>query len=82
MFFFSVKVETEIKVKVSSYIARYPVFRTAQSVLHFTPGRPVHSKAFSTSMGSIQPRCNYCAKTIRSHIHHCLYCQVLVYIAE
>ena len=25
------------KVKVSSYIARYPVRRTAQSALHFTP---------------------------------------------
>ena len=25
------------KVKVSSYIARYPVLRTAQSTLHFTP---------------------------------------------
>ena len=44
--------------KVSSYIARYPVFGTAQSALHFTPGRPVHSKAISTSRGIIQPRCN------------------------
>ena len=26
-----------IKVKVCSYIARYPVHRTAQSALHFTP---------------------------------------------
>ena len=26
-----------IKVKVRSYIARYPVHRTAQSALHFTP---------------------------------------------
>ena len=25
------------KVKVSSYIAQYPVLRTAQSALHFTP---------------------------------------------
>ena len=33
-------------------------------------------------MGSIQQRCNYCAKTIRSHIHHCTRCQVLVYTAE
>ena len=31
-------------------------------------------------MGSIQPRCN-CAKTIRSHFHHCQYCQVLIYTA-
>ena len=39
------------------------------------PGRPVHSKAISTSLGSIQPRCNCCTKAIRSHIHHCLYCE-------
>ena len=26
------------------------------------PGRPVHSNAISTSLGSIQPRCNYCTK--------------------
>ena len=71
-----------VKVKVSSYIARYPVCRTAQSALHFTPGRPVNSKAISTSLGSIQPRCNCCAKNIRLNIHHCLYCQVLIYTAE
>ena len=35
-------------------------------------GRSVHSKANATSLGSIQPHCNYYAKTIRSHIHHCL----------
>ena len=29
--------DTIIKVKVCSYIARYPVHRTAQSALHFTP---------------------------------------------
>ena len=27
----------KVKVKVRSYIARYPVHRTAQSALHFTP---------------------------------------------
>ena len=29
----------------------------------------VHSNAISTYPGSIKPRCNYCAKNIRSHIH-------------
>ena len=65
------------KVKVRSYIAWYPVRRTAQSALH----RPVHSKTISTYLGSIQACCN-CAKTIRLHFHHCLYCQVLIYTAE
>ena len=68
-------------VKVRSCIAQYPARMTAQSALHFTPSRPVHSKAISTSLGSIQPRCN-CVKTIRSHFHHCLYCQVRIYTAE
>ena len=31
------------KVKVCFCIAQYPVRWTAQSTLHFTPGRPVHS---------------------------------------
>ena len=46
------------------YIARRPVLGTAQSVLHFAPGRPVHSNSTSISNGSIQLRCNYCAKTM------------------
>ena len=35
----NVKTESKkiFKVKVRSYIARYPVHRTAQSALHFTP---------------------------------------------
>ena len=33
------------------------------------PGRPVHSIAISTSLGSIQPCCTHCAKTIHSYIH-------------
>ena len=33
---------------------------------------PVHSNAISTYLRSVQPHCNYCAKTIRSHMHHCL----------
>ena len=33
------------------------------------PGRPVHSNAILTSLGSIQPYCNCCTKTIRSDIH-------------
>ena len=43
------------------------------------PGGPVHSKAISTSLGSIRPRCNYCAKSSRSHIYHCMCSQVLIY---
>ena len=43
-------------VKVSSYIAQYPVLRTAQSVftLYF-PGRPAQSNTVSTSLGSVLP---------------------------
>ena len=65
--------------KVHSYVAQYPVLKTAQNALRVTPGTPVNSNAISTSPGSIQPRCNYWAKNIRSDIH--LY-QVLIYTAE
>ena len=51
---------------------QYPALITAQSALHFTPGRPVHSNTNLISLGSIQPHCNYCMKTICSHIHHCM----------
>ena len=37
------------------------------------PGRFVHSNTISTSLGSIQPWCNYYAKSIRSHINNCLW---------
>ena len=32
----------------------YPVLRNAQSALHFTTGKPAHSKAIFTSLGSMQ----------------------------
>ena len=46
------------------YIAQYPVRWTAQSAFHLTP---VHSDTNSTSPGSIQRCCNYCAKSIHPH---------------
>ena len=47
--------------KVCSYIALYPVHRIIQNTVHFTPWL-VHSSANLTSLGSIQPCCNYCTK--------------------
>ena len=35
------------------YTAQYPLHWSAQSTLHFAPGRPVHSDTNSTSLGSI-----------------------------
>ena len=32
------------------------------------PGRRGHCNAISTYVGRIQPRCNYCANSIRSHV--------------
>ena len=42
--------------KVSSYIAQYPVIRTAQSTLQFVyfSVRPVQSNTVSTSLGNIK----------------------------
>ena len=59
-------------LKVPSYITRYPVLGSIQSASHFTPWKSARSNAISTSLGSIQPCCNYCAKTIFSDIHLCL----------
>ena len=57
-----------LKVKVSSYIAQYPIFRIAQSAFYtLLPGRPVQSKTISASLGSIQPRGNF-AKTACTQI--------------
>ena len=50
------------KLKACFYIVQYPVrWKTSP------PGRPVHSDTNSTSLGSIQPCCNYCTNTIHSH---------------
>ena len=45
------------------------------------PSTPVHSNSFSTSLGSTQPCCSYCTKTIRTYIHR-PYSQVLIDINE
>ncbi|KAK2175650.1 hypothetical protein NP493_717g01059 [Ridgeia piscesae] len=37
------------------------------------PGRPVQSHTISASLGSIQPRCNQCAKTIRTSMSSARY---------
>ena len=57
--------------------AQYPVHRTAQSALHFTP---VHWNTNPTSLGSIQPHCNHCI--IFTHISITVHSQVLTYTAE
>ena len=57
--------------KVCFYIAQYPVRWTAQS------GRPVHPGTNSTSLGSIQPCCNYARRLSTT-----VYSQVLIYTDE
>ena len=42
----------------------------------------VHSDTNSTSLGSIQPCCNYCPKNIHSYIFTTVNSQVLINIAE
>ena len=67
-----------LKVKVSSYIAQYPIFSAFYTLL---PGRPVQSKTISASLGSIQPRGNF-AKTVCTQIFITVYSQVLIHTAE
>ena len=56
--------KSKIQISTIKGTFLYSVFGTVQSALHFTPGRPVHSNAISTSLVSIQPCCNYWPKTI------------------
>ena len=47
------------QVKQLTFNVQYPVNLTVQSTYNNPPGRPVHTKTSSTSLGSIQPRNNY-----------------------
>ena len=71
-----------LKVKVSSYIAQYPIFRIAQSTFYtLLPGRAVQSKTNSASLGSIQPRGNF-AKTACTQIFITVYSQVPIHTTQ
>ena len=69
-----------VNKKASSYIAQYPILRTAQSAftLYF-PGRLVQSNTISTSLGSIQP---YATINVRRLLSTTVYSQLLIYTAE
>ena len=70
------------KVKISPYIAQYPILRIAQSAFYtLLPDRPVESKTTSASLGSIQS-CGNFALTSRTQIFITVYSQVLVHTAE
>ena len=57
-------------VKVRSYIYSIKSRPCDHSVPYSSvPGRPVPLNTDSTSLGSIQPCCNYCTKTIHSFIN-------------
>ena len=69
--------------KASSYIAQYPVLRTAQSALHFTSLTDLYTQyTISASLGSIQPYATITARRLLVHISTAVYSQVLIYIAE
>ena len=53
--------------------------KALQTSLH---ARYVHSAPNLTSLGSIQPRCNYCVKTIHSYVSNTDHRQVYIYSAE
>ena len=61
---------TKVKVKVNSYIEQCQVLWTAQTQYTFLVSRSVqgvHSNIISTSLGRIQPRCNYCMFSFDAH---------------
>ena len=60
-------------VKISSYIAQYPVLRIVQSAFTFYfPGKLVQPYTISTFLGGIQPCCKFCVKATHIDIHHCI----------
>ena len=69
-----------LEVKVSSYIAQYPILRIAQSALHFT------SLAVLFNQHHIWEACSYMLQIMRegySHTYQSLvYSQVFIYTAE
>ena len=64
---------------VSSYIAQYPILRTAQSAFTLLPGRPVQSSTISASLGGIQPYATINARRLLVHISTIAYSQVHMY---
>ena len=72
----SASVDREVKISIGegikAYITQYRALYTSN------PGRPVHSNIISTSLGNIQPCCNYCSK-IFIHICTTVCNQVLIY---
>ena len=63
-----VGVNVQLKeVKVSSYIAQYPILRIAQSFTLYFPGSPIQSDTISTSLGSMQPYAAINARRLLAH---------------
>ena len=58
--------------KVSSYIAQYPVLRTAQSALHFTSLTDLVNQTPSQLLWEASSHMLQYAKGAHTHIHHCL----------
>ena len=62
-----VGVSVQLKeVKVSSYIAQYPILRIAQNALHFTSLAVLFNQA--PSLGSMQPYAAINARRLLAHI--------------
>ena len=79
-----VGVSVQLKeVKVSSYIAQYPILRIAQSALHFISLAVLFNQ---TPYQLLWEACSHMLQLMRescSHTHQSLvYCQVFIYTAE
>ena len=65
---------------VISYIAKYPILRTAQIAVHFTPWQTCPIKHRLNFSG--KHPANQCAKTVRTQISTIEYSQILIYTPE
>ena len=79
-----VGVRVQLKgLKVSSYIAQYPILRIAQSALHFTSMAVLFNQ---TPSQLLWEACSHMVQLMREGCSHTyqsfVYCQVFIYTAE
>ena len=82
MFQLGVNAVAKSKLKLSSYVAQYPVLDCSKRFTLYFPDRPVQSDTISTSLGSIQPHATSNARKLLVHISTTVYSQVLIQLSE
>ena len=72
----------EVKVKVRSYMAQYPIFTTAQSALHITSLVDLFNQTPSQLLWEASSHAAINARRLLIQISTTVYTQVLIHTAE